>query len=312
MSVENQSLESDFLENNFLAPPLDNQRALIVEGGAMRGIFASGVLDAFMEYDFKPYDFAIGVSAGASNLVGYIAGAPKRSYDVITKLATSPEFFNPTRFLKGGDLVDVEWLWHQSNQRYPIDKDKFYTSLPFWAAVTNIETGKADYYRIDEHNADNAMVATAALPIAFKTTPCFSGGCFSDGGVADSIPVKEAYRRGARDITVVLSHPLNYQKSESKTPWLIKRLLSRTPGLAKAMVMRNKTYNEALDFIRNPPSDAKIKVIAPPNNFTVKRLTMNKAVLNQGYEMGLSAGKEHITNLKGLNGLTEENCHFCI
>ncbi|PSW20487.1 patatin family protein [Photobacterium sanctipauli] len=308
MSVQNQPEANQFSNQS----PNSCQRALIVEGGAMRGIFASGVLDAFMAQDFKPYDFAIGVSAGASNLVGYLADSPKRSYHVITELATSKDFYNPTRFVKGGDLVDVEWLWHQSNQQFPVDKKKFYSSMPFWAAVTNIETGKADYYRIDEHNADNAMVATAALPIAFKSTPCFSGGCFTDGGVADSIPVKEAYRRGARDITVILSHPLNYQKSESKTPWLVKKLLARTPGLADAMLERSKTYNEALAFIRNPPSDATIKVIAPPEDFPVKRLTMKKALLNQGYEMGINAGRDHINNLNGFAGLTDENCHFCI
>ena len=67
----------------------ENGRALIVEGGAMRGIFASGVLDAFLAEQFQPYDFAIGVSAGASNLLGYLSNAPKRSYNVITELATS-------------------------------------------------------------------------------------------------------------------------------------------------------------------------------------------------------------------------------
>ncbi|MGF1731081.1 patatin-like phospholipase family protein [Photobacterium kasasachensis] len=290
----------------------ENSRALIVEGGAMRGIFSSGVLDAFMEEGYRPYDFAIGVSAGASNLLGYLAEAPGRSYQVITELATSRDFYNPSRFLKGGDLVDVEWLWQQSNAGYPVDKSKLFSSIPFWAAVTNIETGKADYYRIDESNADSAMVATAALPIAFKSTPCFSGGCFTDGGVADSIPVKEVYRRGARDITVILSHPLSYQKNPAKYPWLLKKLFASNPALANAMVARTETYNQSLAFIRNPPKDAVIRVIAPPDEFSVKRLTMNKAILSQGYELGLQAGKEHMMNRQGLHGLTDENCHFCV
>ena len=111
---------------------IENSRALIVEGGAMRGIFASGVLDAFMSSEFKPYDFAIGVSAGASNLLGYLSNQPKRSYNVITELATTKRFFNPKRFLKGGDLVDVNWLWQESNQRYPIDKHSLFDDIPFW------------------------------------------------------------------------------------------------------------------------------------------------------------------------------------
>ncbi|MGF1725623.1 patatin-like phospholipase family protein [Photobacterium nomapromontoriensis] len=290
----------------------ENSRALIVEGGAMRGIFASGVLDAFMQAEFQPYDFAIGVSAGASNLLGYVSQTPKRSYKVITKLATTKTFYNPRRFIKGGDLVDIEWLWQESNRRFPIDDNKLLCAMPFWATVTNVETGQADYYRITELNMKQALIATAALPIAVKSPPCFSGGCYTDGGVADSIPVKEAYRRGARDITVVLSHPLSYHMNPAKHPWMMKKLLSRYPGIAEAMIHRSENYNASLDFIRRPPQDTIVRVIAPPETFSVKRLTMKQTLLNAGYKMGLQAGKSHINNLNGNHGLTAENCHFCL
>ena len=91
-------------------------KALVVEGGAMRGIFAAGVLDSFIENGYQPFDFAIGVSAGASNLVGYLAQQHKRSYQVITQLATNREFFNPKRCIKGGNLVDVKWLVSESDR----------------------------------------------------------------------------------------------------------------------------------------------------------------------------------------------------
>ncbi|MGF1734689.1 patatin-like phospholipase family protein [Photobacterium satsumensis] len=290
----------------------ENSRALIVEGGAMRGIFASGVLDTFMASDFHPYDFAIGVSAGASNLVGYLSHQPKRSFNVITELATTKTFFNPKRFLKGGDLVDVDWLWQESNRRFPIDKQSLFNSIPFLATVTNVSNGHADYYQINESNIKDALVATSALPIAVKSPPCFSGGCYTDGGVADSIPVKEAYRRGARDITVILSHPLSYHMNPTKHPWLMKKLLSRYPSVADAMLHRAENYNASLDFIRNPPAGTVVKVIAPPESFAVKRLSMKRTILDEGYQMGLTAGEDHITNLQGRHGLNEENCHFCI
>ncbi len=286
--------------------------ALIVEGGAMRGIFASGVLDAFMEKAFLPYDFAIGVSAGASNLVGYLANAPQRSFNIITTLAVDKGFFNPIRFTKGGHLVDVKWLWNESNQRYPLDSEVLFSSIPMYAAITNIDTGRADYHQIKPDSLSNIIEATTALPVAYRETPCFSGGCYIDGGVADSIPVKEAYRRGARDITVILSHPLSYQMQPNKYPWLIKRLLSKHPNIVKSMMVRANNYNQSLEFIRNPPQDVIIRVIAPPESFAVKRLTMNKATLHDGYQMGITAGKEHLSIRSGTYGLNEENCHFCI
>ncbi|MBA5761530.1 patatin family protein [Vibrio sp. 404] len=286
-------------------------KALVVEGGAMRGIFASGVLDAFLDQNYKPYDFAIGVSAGASNLLGYLSNAPHRSYQVITELATDKRFFNRTRFARGGDLVDVKWLIEESNRRFPLDSHALF-STPMIAAVTNIETGNADYFQLSPCNLESVLEATTALPIAYKSTPCFSGGCYTDGGVADSIPVKEAYRRGARDITVVLSHPLSYQMRPARAPWLMKRLLARYPGIAESMLVRADNYNQSLEFIRHPPSDATIRVIAPPDEFAVKRLTMNLTLLEQGYQMGLEAGKQHISNRNGIHGLDDQNCHFCL
>ncbi|MGF1909925.1 patatin family protein [Vibrio kasasachensis] len=286
-------------------------KALVVEGGAMRGIFASGVLDAFLDQQYKPFDFAVGVSAGASNLLGYLSNAPGRSYKVITEIATDKLFFNRTRFARGGDLVDVKWLIDESNRRFPLDKKALFAT-PMIAAVTNIETGNADYFQLCACNLDSVLEATTALPIAYKSTPCFSGGCYTDGGVADSIPVKEAYRRGARDITVVLSQPLSYQMRPTRAPWLMKKLLARYPSIAESMLVRADNYNQSLEFIRHPPNDATIRVIAPPDEFHVKRLTMNKAVLEQGYQMGLEAGWQHLVNRNGTHGLDDQNCHFCL
>ncbi|WP_047456855.1 patatin-like phospholipase family protein [Vibrio fluvialis] len=271
--------------------------ALVVEGGAMRGIFASGVLDSFMDFNYRPYDFVMGVSAGASNLVGYLSHQPLRSYQIITNLATSKDFYNPGRFLRGGSLVDVRWLLDEANRIYPVDEERLFSSVPFYAAATNVETGKADYYRVTKDNFVTAIEASSALPLVYKQMPCFSGGCYTDGGIADSIPVKEAYRRGARDITVILSHPLSYQMAKPKSEWMMKRLFARHPHVANSIIHRAEKYNGSLEFIRHPPKDATIRVIAPPENFAVKRLTMKKPLLDLGYQMGIKAGRDHVQTL---------------
>lgn len=287
-------------------------KALVVEGGAMRGIFAAGVLDTFIEKDYYPFDFAIGVSAGASNLVGYLAKQYHRSYEVITELATDSQFYNPRRFVKGGDLVDVSWLVSESERRYPVNTEAFFSNIPMLATTTNIDTGLADYYQVTKDNLEQVLEATAALPLAYKRTPCFSGGCYTDGGVADSIPVIEAYHQGAKEITVILSHPLSYEMPKSKSSWIIKRLLKNYPMIGKAMEERSTRYNQTLEFIRNPPKDVTIRVISPPETFRIKRLTMNKSLLNEGYEMGLNEGEKHLASRQGVYGLTDENCHFCL
>lgn len=285
--------------------------ALIVEGGAMRGIFAAGVLDAFLDHSHNPYDFVLGVSAGASNLLGYLGNAPKRSYQVITELATSQAFYNPRRFVAGGHLVDVKWLFEESNRRFPLDLDTVFSSTPFIAAATNVATGRPDYYEVTPNNIAKAIEATASLPLAYKDTPCFDGGCYTDGGVADSIPVREAYRRGARDITVILSHPLSYEMPQPKAGWLMKKLFIKHPNVGRAMAQRAKNYNESLEFIRNPPKDCVVRVITPQESFPVQRLTMEKALLDIGYQMGVEEGRQHVRRIKGESLYQQEECHFC-
>ncbi|MGN5140183.1 patatin-like phospholipase family protein [Aeromonas sp. 164P] len=265
--------------------------ALVVEGGAMRGIFASGVLDAFIEHDYRPFDFAIGVSAGATNLLAYLASQHGRSHDILTELACSQEFMDPLRFAKGGNLVDIEWLWNTSCRKYPLDIHTYReTGIPFYAVVTNTLTGKAEYIRVKPENMNEVLPASCAIPLAYREYPEVHGVPMTDGGVADSIPVLEAYRRGARHMTVILSEPLGYRLKPMPFSWMLRTLLKTRPALAHALEQRDRSYNEALDFIANPPDDCQIEVIAPADYFPVSRFTRDINKLEMGYMMGKCAG----------------------
>lgn len=257
----------------------------------MRGIFASGVLDAFIEHDYRPFDFAIGVSAGATNLLAYLASQHGRSHDILTQLACAQEFMDPLRFAKGGNLVDIHWLWNTSCRRYPLDIHTYReTAIPFYAVVTNTLTGKAEYIRVKPENMNEVLPASCAIPLASREYPEVHGVPMTDGGVADSIPVIEAYRRGARHMTVILSEPLGYRLKPMPFPWMIRTLLKTRPALAHALEQRDRSYNEALDFIANPPDDCQIEVIAPADYFPVSRFTRDINKLEMGYVMGKCAG----------------------
>ncbi|EFP96392.1 patatin-like phospholipase family protein [Vibrio caribbeanicus] len=269
-------------------------KAIVVEGGAMRGIFAAGVLDAHIEADFYPYDFAIGVSAGTSNLANYLSKQHKRSYDVITKLATQKQFFNPIRFIKKGHLVDIQWLLNESERVYPLNKKQLFSSIPLFTSITNIATGHAEYYRIDHKNINYLLEATSAMPIAYRSTPCTPESCHADGGISDSIPVIEAYKRGATDITVILSRPLNYRMQQKKVNWAMKTMLNQQPRIIQALSTRAIHYNKALDFIKSPPEGVSVNVLAPPSHFPINRLTMDRKKLETGYQMGLVLGYQQI------------------
>lgn len=274
-----------------------SKHALVVEGGAMRGIFAAGVLDAFLAKHFKPFDFVIGVSAGSTNSVGYLCGQKGRSHRIITEFATSHEFIDMVRWLRGGHFCDVQWLWRQSFDDVWLDFAYYeQADVPLYVVTTSILSGNAHYIRLAIENMHDVFPASCAIPLAYRDFPTVNGEPMTDGGIADSIPVKKAYEMGAKEITVILSRSLGYEKKRARVTGLMKRLFKDHPKLQSALLTRNAQYNEALQFIKQPPADCKVNVIAPPVNFKVGRFTRNPVRLEQGYESGVMSGEYFITN----------------
>lgn len=265
-------------------------KALVAEGGAMRGIFAAGVLDTFLNHSVTDFDFCLGVSAGASNLATFAAGVPGLSKKIITEYATKRAFFSPLRFIQGGHMTDVHWLWQQCKASLPGTPNEF-EQMPFYAGITNTTIGQCEYPRVTFENIDDIMVASCAIPTAYRDQPEINGVRYCDGGVADPIPVRQAYAMGARNITVVLSKPLSFVKPDLKAGWLIDKLYGQQPGLADALKRRSAVYNETRQFLLSPPDDLTLTVLAPDDNFGVKRLTMNKFRLMLGYRSGMNAAR---------------------
>lgn len=264
--------------------------ALVVEGGAMRGIFAAGVLDSFIDNNYRPFDFCIGVSAGSTNLAAWLANQRGRSYKVITDYSCRPEFINFPRFLKGGHWLDLDWLWDITIDEIKIDaKTMASQPIPLYVVTTKVDTGRAAYIKATPDNLNELLKASCSVPVAYRHFPRINNEPMTDGGVADSIPVIKAYELGARNITVVLSRPFGYRKTPVRNKWLVRKLLSDFPALYKAMIHRAESYNDAIDFIENPPKDCKLTVIAPPESFSVGRITTDQDKLNAGYQLGMEA-----------------------
>ena len=275
----------------------NSQHALVVEGGAMRGIFAAGVLDEFLAQQYQPFTSYFGVSAGATNVAAYLCKQATRNYKVITDYSCRPEFINLSRFVKGGHLFDLDWLWQETIREIPLNTDEFSQSPhDFYIVATAIESGQAHYLQATGSEMVEQLKASCAIPIAYRDYPKINGMAMTDGGVADSIPVKKAYEMGASEITVILSQPLGYRKKDNKVPWLTKQLYKDTPALAQATIQRSKNYNDSIDFLHNAPHDCKVNIIAPPMGFKVGRTTKNRAILNSGYQMGISEAKTYLNN----------------
>lgn len=271
------------------------QRALVVEGGAMRGIFAAGVLDYFIDQHYFEFDQSLGVSAGSTNLIGYLAGDRERSYRIITDHARRAEFMNLRRYLRGGHFCDVSWLWHASLDEIPLTIERFLErNIPLWVVTTSVSAGEPRYFPVRPDNMNQLFPASCAMPLVYRDFPPVDNEPMTDGGLTDSIPVRRAYAQGARDITVVLSQPAGYRKKPGRFPQLMKPFFAEHPELFSAVLNRTRQYNQALDFIAHPPADCQIRIIAPPPDFDVSRFTQDINTLDQGYEQGYSAAREYL------------------
>lgn len=271
------------------------ERALIVEGGAMRGVFSCGILDHFLANDFSPFDSFWGVSAGASNLAAYLAKMPGRNLKIYLDYSLRKEFISPSQILRGGDMMNLDWMWDVTLEELGIDKSVLKAdSRPFFLGVTRQDNGQAEYHTPNVDELAETMKASSALPVLYRNGVLLNGTRYVDGGVSDALPVAEAIKRGAKKIMVLRSQPSSYQKPKGKFSALTKRMLKETPGLIEPMLTREVRYNQTLALIDNPPLGVEIIQVCPPESFKLKRLSRSPVPLRQAYELGIEAGKEAI------------------
>ena len=280
-----------------------SKHALVVEGGAMRGVFSAGVLAAFGRESFDPFDLYIGVSAGACNLASHLAQQNDRNMDIVTRYSSSSRFINYFRFLRGGHLMDLDWLWDVTISEYRLDLQTLFRYLKknrkdYFITVTSMKTGKPLYLRPDERTLEDYLKVSSSVPILYRGRLDVDGEPATDGGVADSIPVREARRRGAELITVIRSRPEGYIKKGGENNPLYTLLFRKYPEFTDALNNRANDYMESIEFIKNPPPGIQVHDIAPPPDLGVSRTTRNKEVLRKAYETGLEYGYKYMEQYK--------------
>ena len=262
-------------------------QALIVEGGAMRGIFSAGVLDGFLQAGFNPFDVCLGVSAGAANVAAFLAEMPRRNLTIYTDYSLRPQFISLWRFLRGGHLMDLDWLWDITIQEIRLNLQTILASpKKFIICLTDVYTGQAVYKQPHMNDLEDALKASSALPLLYRGFPLINNRPMVDGGIADPIPIRQALKMGARKIMVLRSRPKSYVKNEKLSQKILLSQLKSFPALAEAVKHRVRKYNDSVSLIRKPPAGVRIQEICPPENFKPGRLGRDKAVLLEGYEQG--------------------------
>ena len=276
------------------------KKGLVLEGGAMRGMFTAGVMDVLME-NKTVFDGAVGVSAGAAFGCNYKSGQIGRVIRYNLKYCRDKRYCGVRTWLKTGNLYSTDFCYGE----VPLKLDKFdmgaYEKNPmeFYVVCTDVETGKPVYHKYtgaDDHGFD-WIRASASLPLAARIVE-IDGQKLLDGGMVDSIPLEFFEKLGYDKNVVVLTQPKGYRKDKNKLLPLIEKKVRNYPKLVEAIANRHVMYNSELDYIAKREADGNAFVIRPESALTIGRVEKNPEKLKSVYELGRLAAEKCIDDLK--------------
>ena len=259
---------------------------LVLEGGGVRGIYTAGVLDVFMDHGLT-FDGLMGVSAGAIHGCSYLSGQKGRSLRYYRNYVADPRFMSIQSLIKTGDLVGVEFCYHELPDKLDIyDHDAFRRNpTPFWAVCSNVDTGEAEYIRItDMREQIDVLRASASLPFCSRIVK-IGNGKYLDGGCTDAIPIEKFRCMGYGKNVVVLTRPLDYRKKPMNMH-LVKLFYRKYPKFMEAMSRRHIRYNETVEKILELEKAGEIFVIRPAQALEVGRLERDPQKVQQVYNHG--------------------------
>lgn len=252
---------------------------LVLEGGGMRGIYTVGVLDTLLNYNYLA-DYLIGVSAGASNGVSYISGQKDRAKRTIINYIGDKRYLSISNYIKTGSLFGMDFLFKEIPEKLEIfDHDAFFRcKCDYRVGVTNVETGKEEYYgkeALVKEDKNILLQASASIPMAAPIVN-YKGKKYLDGGTADPIPIKKAFEDGCDKVIVVLTRDRNYKKKPTPAKPIYSFVFRKYPKMVELLKMRHQIYNDTLDFIKEMEREGKAFVIAPDKPIEIERFEKDK------------------------------------
>lgn len=278
----------------------DMKKGLILEGGAMRGLFTAGVTDVFMENGIE-FDGAIGVSAGAAFGCNYKSRQPGRVIRYNKTYAKDPRFCSIRSLIKTGDLFGAEFCYHTIPDKLDIFDTPAYVENPmeFHVVCTDAETGKALYF-CDAETGDDTLEyfrASASMPLVSKPVE-IKGRKLLDGGIADSVPVQYFESIGYNRNVIVLTQPQTFRKKPSSSVKLMRIVLRKYPNIIKAMEERHIEYNDTLDYIAEKEKTGEVFVLRPEEALPIGRISHDPDQMQTVYEIGRKVAEKNLEALR--------------
>lgn len=276
------------------------RKGLVLEGGAMRGLWTAGVTDVMMEHGVWP-DGLIGVSAGAAFGCNYKSRQVGRAIRYNTRFANDARYSGVRSLLLSGDYFNARFGYHVVPYEYDIFDTAAFEQNPlsFLIVCTDVETGKAVYHEMTHVDYDELewLRASASMPLFSKVVEV-QGHKLLDGGVSDSIPLEYAEKVGYQRNVVILTQPLGYRKEHNRLMPLMRLSLRKYPNMVKALDERHLMYNKQLDYVAQAEREGRCLAIRPDEKIPIGHISHNPQQMRHVYEIGRAVGERYIEKIK--------------
>ena len=277
---------------------------IVMEGGAMRGMFTAGVLDVMMENGIE-FDGAVGVSAGA------IFGCNLKSRQIGRAIRYNKRFAREWRYcsvaslILTGDMFGAEFCYEKVPFHYdPFDLEAYRNNpMPLYAVMTDIDTGKAVYKELKEGSGIDMMYfrASASMPIAARPVEIL-GHRYLDGGITDSIPLRFMQKKGYEKNVVVLTQPPEYRKEPVKFMRITGAFLHKYPAAVRALSRRHIMYNREVEYVKKCERDGNVLIIQPSESLRINHTEHDPSELQRVYDIGRKTMEGMLQELKDFKG----------
>lgn len=263
---------------------------IIDVGGGNRGSYGSGVMDYFLEQGVS-FDYGIGVSAGAANIITFFAGQKGRTYRFYSIYNLRREAMSFSNYFKKGNFVDIDYLYKTLSVQGgedPLDFNAFLRSgKTLWIVATDALTGKPVYFDAKdmELNDYGALGASSNVP-GVNRACSWRGGLYYDGGISDPVPVEKALSDGCDKVLVILTRPRDYVRTSGKDRWMSLSMKRKYPRAAQAFRNRAAVYNAEVALCKKLEKEGKVKILAPDSIGRIGTLGQDPEPIRALYEKG--------------------------
>jgi predicted patatin/cPLA2 family phospholipase len=271
---------------------------LIDVGGGMRDSFGAGVTDCLLDHKIT-FPYMIGVSAGSGNLVSYQAGQRDRNRRYYEEYSRRPEYMGMKSFLTRGNYFNLDYIYGQMSiegGEDPVDYDALMANpAVLKIAACDVKTGRTMFFdkRTMKRNDFSYVMASCCVP-AFCRPVEIRGRRYVDGGTAQPIPWRKAFRDGCDKIVVILTLREDDILEPAAHRLLADLMLLPHPKIAHILNNRHKTYNRQIEELLALESRGRAVIIAPRDLYGMTSTTNDRVRIHDLYEEGYRVTEEKI------------------